>query len=83
MKRKTTSDEKEANVTPPTMPEDVARAAYEAYGKTTNFKNYQGLPMPKWENLSSKIQAAWIAACREVVDLTTRGYTPDGWGYKK
>jgi len=39
--------------------------------------------MPKWVDLTPKIQAAWIAACREVVDLTTRGYIPDGWGYKK
>ena len=66
-------------MTPPTTPESIAKAAYEAYGKTTDFKNYQGLPMPKWEDLSAKIRAAWVAASREVYDWTKRGYVPDEW----
>lgn len=39
----------------------LAKKAYHAYGETTNFKNYQGLPMPEWENLGEKIQKAWIS----------------------
>lgn len=42
--------------------EELARQAYEAYGKVTDFKNYQGLPMPKWEDLTPKIREAWEAA---------------------
>lgn len=43
---------------------DVAKIAYEAYGAVTDYKNYQGLPMPKWEELPSKIQQAWVAAAK-------------------
>lgn len=27
---------------------DVAKEAYQAYGGVTDYKNYQGLPMPLW-----------------------------------
>lgn len=47
--------------------ERVAKRAYHAYGKVTAFKNYQGLPMPKWEDLTPTIRAAWIAASQEAV----------------
>ncbi len=40
-----------------------ARAAYEAYGRATNFKNFRGDLMPRFEDLGKKIQTAWIAAC--------------------
>lgn len=40
----------------------LARSAYEAYGRTTDFKNYQGLPMPRWDDLGEAIQLAWTAA---------------------
>lgn len=66
-------------MTPPTLPEDVAKAAYKAYGSVTDFKNYQGLPMPAWEDLTPKIKKAWIQASRAVADLTQRGYVPDEW----
>jgi hypothetical protein len=46
--------------------EAIARSAYLAYGKVTDFKNYAGLPMPKWEDLTPKIQAAWRAAIGDV-----------------
>ncbi|MEH2393876.1 MAG: hypothetical protein V7K21_20155 [Nostoc sp.] len=49
---------------------ELAQIAYHAYGQTTDFKNYQGLPMPKWENLSLKIQQAWIAAAVAVARIT-------------
>lgn len=41
-----------------------AREAYAAYGKVTDFKNYQGLPMPTFDELPEKIREAWIAAAR-------------------
>lgn len=39
-----------------------ARAAYEAYGNATGGKNYQGLPMPRWDDLGDAIQYAWVCA---------------------
>jgi hypothetical protein len=36
--------------------------AYDAYCKVVDYKNYQGLPVPTWENLSDKIREAWEAA---------------------
>jgi len=40
----------------------LAKQAYHAYGSVTDFKNYQGLPMPEWEALTDKIREAWVAA---------------------
>lgn len=53
----------------------LAREAYHAYGSVTDFKNYQGLPMPKWEDLTPKIRDAWVAAAARVAALTA---TPGG-----
>lgn len=53
---------------------DFAKSAYHAYGQVTDFKNYQGLPMPEWEALTERIQAAWKGAVKQViVDLKVRG----------
>jgi hypothetical protein len=41
--------------------------AYDAYGKTTDYKNYQGLPMPAWGDLTDKIREAWENAAGAVV----------------
>ncbi|PRY35346.1 hypothetical protein [Umezawaea tangerina] len=45
----------------------LAQAAYEAYGDTTGGLNYQGLPMPSWDDLGDLIRAAWTAAAAAVV----------------
>jgi hypothetical protein len=50
--------------------EELAKIAYHAYGQTTDFKNYQGLPMPEWDELPPKIQLAW-ANSSEVVSKKT------------
>lgn len=42
--------------------EALGRRAYQAYGDVVHFKNYQGLPMPLWDDLSPAIQNAWKAA---------------------
>lgn len=44
----------------------MAKLAYAAYGQTTDFKNYQGLPMPAWDALGDTIQAAWVSAINAV-----------------
>lgn len=40
----------------------LAREAYERYAAVTDWKNYQGLPMPQFDALGDKIQEAWCAA---------------------
>lgn len=45
---------------------NLAQAAYRAYGDTTGGLNYQGLPMPTWDDLGPAIQAAWVAAAGRV-----------------
>lgn len=44
----------------------MAKLAYGAYGQTTGFKNFQGNPMPKWDDLGDTIQGAWVAAANAV-----------------
>lgn len=39
-----------------------AQEAYARYGAATDFKNYQGNPMPAFADLPAKIQEAWVAA---------------------
>jgi hypothetical protein len=55
-------------VTPPLEPEDYAKIAYQAYGETTDFKNYQGLPMPEWNALTETIRKAWIKAALAAIE---------------
>jgi hypothetical protein len=47
--------------------EPLAKLAYQAYGKVTDGKNYQGQPMPAWEDLPEEIREAWAAAVTEVL----------------
>lgn len=44
------------------MINDLARTAYDAYGASVEWKNYQGLPMPTFEDLPPRIKDAWVAA---------------------
>lgn len=46
--------------------DSLARSAYQAYGKVTDYKNYQGLDMPTFDALTPTIQQAWIAAVKDV-----------------
>lgn len=49
--------------------EEIAKLSYQAYGQVTGNKNFQGNPMPDWENLPEKIQHAWIFATQTARDL--------------
>lgn len=42
----------------------TAEELYEAYGKSTNYKNFLDQPMPQWEALPDRIQTAWDAAAK-------------------
>lgn len=53
--------------------EEYAQNAYEAYGETTDHKNFQGNPMPDWALLPETIRAAWINSVKQVaVDFAIR-----------
>ena len=44
----------------------IAPIAYNAYGAVTGFKNFQGQPMPSFDELPQTIQQAWERAARTV-----------------
>jgi len=44
------------------------KQAYQAYGSVTNWKNYRGDPMPVFEALPVKIQEAWGAFTKKVLE---------------
>jgi hypothetical protein len=48
---------------------ELAKAAYDAYGDKTGWKNFRGDPMPKWEDLPEAIREAWRAATDAVVAI--------------
>jgi hypothetical protein len=48
----------------------IAQRAYKAYGAVTEFKNYEGKPMPEWHALPAKIREAWQAAVKEAVECS-------------
>lgn len=54
--------------------ESVAAEAYSAYGKVTDFKNYQGLPMPDWKDLTPTIRKAWIEASKAAAYWSTQAF---------
>ena len=44
----------------------LAEMGYATYAKTTDNKNYQGLPMPTWEALPLPQKTAWINAAAAI-----------------
>lgn len=53
-------------------PTELAKLAYKAYGGAVNHRNYQGLPMPEWGDLTSQIQTAWEVAAEAVARKALR-----------
>lgn len=45
----------------------LAIEGYHAYGSEVGWKNYAGLPMPTWPELTDKIRSAWRAHTRAVI----------------
>lgn len=54
---------------------EMAEAAYAAYGQSTGHKNYQGQPMPDWDELTDRIQLAWIEAAGAIAMATMEALT--------
>lgn len=48
---------------------DLAQKAYEDYAEYTNWKNYQGLTMPQWEDLPEGVKNAWMNAAAAVTEM--------------
>jgi hypothetical protein len=48
------------------------RTAYEAYAEVTSWKNWQGLPMPAWEDLPELIRRAWSEAAQAVREAAAK-----------
>lgn len=44
----------------------IAPVAYNAYGSVVGFKNFQGQPMPSFDQLPETIKQAWERAARTV-----------------
>jgi hypothetical protein len=45
---------------------DLGRVAYEAYGKSVNWKTVSGVKMPEWDEQDPRLQEAWDAAAEAV-----------------
>jgi len=58
--------------------ESLARIGYVAYGEDADWKNYEGKPMPTWEDLPEHIRRKWRAATFRVVQqVLTGGWLPE------
>lgn len=44
----------------------MAQLAWAAYAQSTNFKAFDGSPLPPWSGMKPAIQTAWIAAAKAV-----------------
>lgn len=63
---------------------DIAASAYRAYAASTGNKNFQGNPMPAFDDLPLSTRTAWEAAVRHVGDCLDSRELPDpsrwsGW----
>lgn len=47
---------------------DLGQIAFEAYGKATGGKTYDGKPIPHWNDISAPVRNAWEAAAKAVED---------------
>lgn len=52
--------------------DELARVAYDAYGEATGYRNYQGKPMPSFDDLGGTIQHAWHEAAAAVYVRASR-----------
>lgn len=57
------------------IPPDLGQHAYTAYSEATEGLTHDGRPMPAWEQLGDRIQAAWTAAARAIFTAALTGGT--------
>ena len=56
---------------------DAAKAAWNAYYEAGGGKTYNGKPLPTWQELGYKKQAAWMAAARAAMDYAANNNSND------
>jgi len=56
---------------------EIARSAYKAYAASTGNKNFQGNPMPEFDDLTQSIKIAWEVAARQVGGCLELKYATD------
>lgn len=56
------------------MLEEYGYTAYQAYADSVNWFDYQGLPIPDWEDLSLAIQNSWHTAAEAAIYLYVTNY---------
>lgn len=47
--------------------ERLAKTGYEAYGARADWKNSEGGPMPRWDDLGPDTRDKWAEAARAIV----------------
>lgn len=57
---------------------ELAKLGFEAYGKSTGGLTWDGKPIPPWENVGEKVQAAWKAATKVIAETTADRAIPRG-----
>ena len=55
----------------------AARLAWDAYAEASGGKTYDGKPLPTWQELGYKKQAAWMAAARAAMDYAANNNSND------
>lgn len=53
----------------PTLPRTLGQVGFEAYAVHQGWCNYQGLPIPPWDEVRSDIRAAWERAAEAIADV--------------
>lgn len=60
--------------------EGLARVGYDAYGQSAEWENYEGLPMPTWDELGKRIRGHWQAAAGAIADQFAEANATAGRG---
>lgn len=53
----------------------IAQFGYEAYAESSGGKNYEGKPMPKWDELPEAIRLHWARAAQSMCEVFGRAMT--------
>jgi hypothetical protein len=60
-------------------PPNLAAVGYQAYGEWAGWKNYQGRPMPTWDELPDPQRHAWEAAAWAIARRVNNESAGDGY----
>jgi hypothetical protein len=60
---------------------ELGRVGYEAYGDKAGWKNYEGKPMPKWDEVPQHIRDKWAAAAKAIGEAIHQSVVGAALGY--